>query len=45
MFSKVQEKFGNINLIVNSEKCRYEEFSSHLESLGKIQIVDIIYIL
>ena len=34
MFSKVQEKFGNINLIVNSEKCRYEEFSSHLESLG-----------
>ena len=45
MFSKVQEKFGNINLIVNSEKCRYEEFSSHLESLGKIQIVVIIYIL
>ena len=35
MFSKVQGKCGNINLIVNSEKCRYKEFSSHLESLGK----------
>ena len=34
MFSKAQDKFGNINLIVNSENCRYEEFSTHLESLG-----------